>query len=104
MESLTALKDQFGLSGEITLEYLASLPDVMKAIPDVEDEGEITRSILVPTLEAAKNLDAMRQVEGDKLAEDLLSRGETIRTLLGAIEDRAELVPNPCFIHRHEQG
>lgn len=92
-ENLLALKEAFGMEGEITLEYLASLPDVLKAIPDVEDEEEITNAILTPVREAAANLDSMRAVEGVKLAEDILGRGQVIEGYVKAIEARAESVP-----------
>ena len=56
VENLKELKETFGVEGDITLQFLAGLPDVMKAIPDVEDEEEITKAILIPVAEAAKNL------------------------------------------------
>lgn len=88
-ENLKTLQDSFDLSGDITLRLLATMPDVMKAIPDVEDEEEIEKAILIPVEEAAANLEKMRGVEGEKLAEDLLSRGETIKAILDKIEERA---------------
>lgn len=88
-ENLKTLQDNFDLSGEITLRLLATMPDVMKAIPDVDDEEEIAKAILVPVEEAAANLEKMRAVEGEKLAEDLLGRGETIKEILDKIAERA---------------
>ena len=40
-DNLRELKENFGLSGDISLEMIANMPDVLKAIPDVEDEEEI---------------------------------------------------------------
>ena len=88
-DNLKTLQDNFDLSGEITLRLLATMPDVMKAIPDVDDEEEIAKAILVPVEEAAVNLEKMRAVEGEKLAEDLLGRGETIKDILDKIAERA---------------
>lgn len=92
VDNLKELKETFGVDGEITLQFLATLPDVMKAIPDVEDEEEITRAILIPVAEAAKNLESMRAMEGDKLAEDLISKGSTIKKILDKIAERAPQV------------
>ena len=91
-ENLKELATTFELPGEIDLQFVASLPDVMKAVPDVEDEEEITRSLLIPVEEACKKLDEMRIIEGAKLAEDLLYRGKLIRDLAAKIEKRAPLV------------
>ncbi|MBR6529237.1 MAG: YicC family protein [Firmicutes bacterium] len=88
-DNLKTLQESFGLNGEITLKLLATMPDVMKAIPDVDDEEEIAKAILIPVEEAAVNLEKMRAVEGEKLAEDLLGRGETIKEILDKIAERA---------------
>lgn len=91
-DNLTELRSEFDLSGDISLQFLASLPDVMKAIPDVEDEEEITKSILIPVAEAAANLEKMRAVEGEKLAEDLIAKGEHVKEILDKIAERAPQV------------
>lgn len=91
-DNLTELKGEFDLSGDISLQFLASLPDVMKAIPDVEDEEEITKAILEAVSEAAANLEKMRAVEGEKLAEDLIAKGEHIKEILDKIAERAPQV------------
>lgn len=91
-DNLKALKSQFDVTGDITLQFLSTMPDVLKAIPDVEDEAEITKSILIPVEEASKNLEAMRAIEGEKLAKDLIMRGELIKSLVDKIEGRAPLV------------
>ena len=91
-ENLKTLQSTFELCGDISLRLLATMPDVMKAIPDVDDEEEITGAILIPVEEAAANLENMRTIEGEKLAEDLLIKGENIKTLLVKIAERAPLV------------
>ena len=91
-DNLRQLRESLGLSGEISLDLVAGMPDVLKAIPDVEDEEEITRAILIPVEEAAANLEAMRLAEGEKLAEDLLAKGRRIRELLDNIAARAPMV------------
>jgi len=92
-DNLKALQREFDVTGEITLQYLAGMPDVLKSIPDVDDEEEMTKCILQPVREAAANLEAMRMIEGEKLAQDLMMRGDIIKDLVDQIEARAELVP-----------
>jgi len=91
-ENLNELKKEFELTDEVTLKLLSGLPDVMKAIPDVEDEKEISKCLELSTKIAAEKLDEMRIAEGSKLAEDLIKRGETIRGLLTVIEKRSPKV------------
>ena len=92
-KNLQQLKEIIPVSGALTVEYIASLPDVMKTIPDVEDEEEITAVILKAVKEAVNKLDEMRCLEGKKLEEDLLSRGAFIKSLVSEIESAAQDVP-----------
>lgn len=92
IENLRELKNSYELAGEIDLRLVSSMPDVLKVIPDVEDEEEVTAVICRAVDIAAKNLDEMRIVEGGKLAEDLLMRGDLIREIVKKIEVRAPLV------------
>lgn len=92
VDNLNELRSQFDVYGDVTLQFLATLPDVMKAVPDVEDEEEIKKAILIPVGQAAENLDSMRKVEGEKLAEDLLMRGGLIRDYVTQIEERSPKV------------
>ena len=79
IDNLKELKEEFSLAGEITLEMVAGMPDVLKAIPDVDDEEEITSSAIEAVEAALYNLDQMRLREGQKLGEDLIMRGEIVR-------------------------
>lgn len=94
IENLNRLQDQYELDGEVELSLIAGLPEVFKQIPDVEDEEEMKISILTPVRQAVENLDNMRRLEGEKLAEDLLFRGKYILDLVNKIETKAEDVPN----------
>lgn len=102
-ENLKALQGSFELCGEISLELLATMPDVMKAIPDVEDEEEMTKAIIIPVEEAASNLEKMRQAEGEKLAEDLLIKKDNVKALLDKIEERAPYVAADYTVRLRER-
>lgn len=97
-ESLQELKDQFDLEGDISLQLIAGLPDVMKTVPEIEDEDALTEALKIPVTEAVKKLDEMRAVEGEKLKEDLLRRGETIKEYTGKIKERA-----PEVVKEHKE-
>jgi len=85
-DNLIELKNTFSLAGEISLEFLSSLPDVLKAMPDVEDEEQMSSALEAATNLAMENLDGMRSAEGEKLAEDILMRGNLLKTLISRIE------------------
>lgn len=93
IENLNRLKNEFRLDGEISLSLIAQMPEVLKQIPDVEDEEEMTHCILTPVMQAVENLEEMRAAEGRKLAQDLLMRADLIRELVSRIEVKADDVP-----------
>ena len=93
VENLKILKENFGLSGELNLDLIAQQPDVMKIVPDVENQDEVLEAILEPVRLAAINLDEMRVAEGKKLEKDLLERGEVIKGFVAEISERAPSVP-----------
>ena len=89
IRNLRTLKEEFGLEGPISLEMVANMPDVMKNVPDVEDEEEVLSAIEEALGTAVHNLDQMRITEGRKLAEDLTMRGELVRGYVKQIQERS---------------
>lgn len=92
IDNLNMLKEECGLDGKIDVKLVASMPDVLKVIPDTEDEEAVAKAICEAVGEAAAKLDEMRAIEGEKLAEDLRMRGKTVRNLVSQINERAPLV------------
>ena len=96
LEKMVSLRDALGepegFNDQLSLLQIAGLPDVIKTTPAAEDEEEIMQALLIPTMQAAENLDKMRTAEGEKLAEDLLAKGENLKTLLDQIAVRAPQV------------
>lgn len=88
-DNLLMLAEKLELEKDITLEYISSLPDVLKAVPDVENEEEVINAVCSAVKNALKNFDDMRMAEGVKLAEDLMMRGEIIRGHVNKISERA---------------
>ncbi len=91
-DNMKELANTFGLPEEISLQYLASLPDVMKAVPDLEDEEAIYQSLAAPVAAAAEKLNEMRVTEGKKLAEDIIMRGRLIHDMVDKVEKRSPQV------------
>ena len=91
-DNLLVLKSKFDVAGDITLPFLANMPDVLRAIPDVEDEEKICQALLVPVKMAADKLDEMREIEGAKLSEDIIQRGDLIRTHVNEISQKTSNV------------
>ncbi len=86
-ETLQTIKAELPqLSGEPTLAMVANFPDVVKSAAAEEDEELVLKALTEAAKEAAANLDAMRIVEGAKLMEDILQRGQLIEQTVCGIE------------------
>lgn len=86
------LQKALDVTGEISLELLAGLPDVLK--PGVEgiDESAVTAAILSAVSAALTDLNEMRAAEGAKLAEDMDGRIRAIERIVAEISTRAPLL------------
>jgi uncharacterized protein (TIGR00255 family) len=94
VDAAKKIKEQFPeLAFDLTVSSVLRYPEVLKA-----DEGEAAADEeLLTALTAAltlalENLNAMRKVEGEKLAADMLSRVETIEGIVEKITARAPMI------------
>ena len=80
-------------AGTVTYDYratdLAKLPDVLTVTKAEEDLDTISADISAVLQEALQNYVAMRETEGRKLAEDILSRLDTIEAITAKVEVRS---------------
>lgn len=92
---IDALKELYELDGGNYIKKsgyaadLAKFPDVL-TVEKKEEDQERLKELLLEALETAlAGFNDMRETEGAKLAQDILSRGETIEALVGKVEERA---------------
>ncbi len=102
-ENLKILGEKFNLKDDIALSLIASLPDVLKLKPDVDDEEAIIKMMQIPVSDAVEKLDRMRSDEGRKLAEDIVLRGNIILDYVKRIEKRAPGVVSEYREKLHER-
>ena len=94
IENITEEDVTVKMSSAIAQQYITNLRE-LQATYDLDGTidisliaGVITQAVRIAT----ENLDRMRTVEGEKLAEDLKARGELIREIVKKIEVRAPMV------------
>ena len=88
-----ALRTLSGLCGsetyQVTPETLARFPDVLTVTKADEDLETVSEDLCTVLDEALKAYNAMRAVEGEKLAQDIASRLDTIDECTGRVEARS---------------
>ncbi len=92
MSALSSLRESMGLKDDITLSFLASLPDVINKRQGELDEEEVWNQICPALEQAVEVLVEMRRREGENLKMDVMTRLETIGRLVSEIEGRSRNV------------
>lgn len=88
-EALMKLKETFSLDGEITPMSLAKFPDVLTVTRAEEDLETVAADICVVLEQALQAYNAMRAVEGERLADDISTRVTTIESVVSKVEERS---------------
>lgn len=85
-DAIKKMSDELGIDGSINAVSLARFPDVFVPIKEQPDEDELWQDVKSVLTKALDSYCRMRAVEGERLAADMLSRIDTIETLVGTVE------------------
>lgn len=89
VEAVKTLCEKYNLENDFTVSALAAHNDIFQVRKAPADEEKIWNAVKAVLDEAAKNFIAMREVEGEKLREDVLSRADLILTYVEKVEKRS---------------
>lgn len=89
LDALHEMRDQYALTDDISVMRLARLPDVFSSEKQEADADELTGDVLEVLQAAGADFCAMREREGAKLRDDILSHGQTILKLVAEVETRS---------------
>ena len=88
-EALKALAAVCGAEERVTPEQLARFPDVLTVTKAEEDLETVSADLCAVLDEALASYNAMRAVEGEKLAEDIGGRLSAIEGMTAQVEERS---------------
>jgi uncharacterized protein (TIGR00255 family) len=90
-EAFKKIKDELGLAGDMPIEALLGVKDIIKTEPLTLDESQ--EKMILETVEGAlAALIKMRQEEGSNLQKDLAGRLQEIHQLVQKIQERQPVV------------
>lgn len=87
--ALTNLRDRYQLRDDISVSLLSRFQDVLLVEKSQEDVEAVAKDICAVLDTALADFTAMRQKEGEKLAQDIRNRASTIAGLLTKVEERS---------------
>ena len=89
MQAYEELSTQYDIPNDITVSSLSKVPDIFSVRKQETDEERIWPAVKIAAQDALQNFTAMREREGLKLNEDVLSRLNTIIDRVEFIEERS---------------
>ncbi|HEU4963624.1 MAG TPA: YicC/YloC family endoribonuclease [Bacilli bacterium] len=87
-----ALSERMGLEEPLTLTELLKQEGVLQVVDTPEDPAQLEELLLTAVGAAADSLTAMRQVEGQRLAQDFATKLGKLRQLVAEIGERSPAV------------
>ena len=89
VEAIGHIAEEYGLTNDISALSVARFPDVLMVEKRDLDAEAISAGMEKIVEAALQDFDSMRLREGEKLCEDVLSRLETISSLVSQVEEKA---------------
>ncbi len=89
INAVNTLCEKYNLENDFTVSRLASHNDIFLIRKAPADEEKIWNAVQAVLLKATENFVAMRETEGVKLRDDILSRADTIISLVEKVEERS---------------
>lgn len=87
--ALTQMRDAYGLRDDISVSLLSRFPDVFLVEKEQGDADVIAQDIVQVLEQALGDFNAMREREGQKLAEDVRVKAANIAALVSKVEERS---------------
>lgn len=89
LNAFKELSDTYGITNDASVVAVTRFPDVLTVHKPIEDEEQITTDVLQVAQTALDSFVAMREAEGEKMKDDILSRANTIISIVNEIEKRS---------------
>lgn len=98
IKALKQLSDEYGITDDISVSTVSKYTDIFKVRKSPEDEEKIFLQVKAAVDKALESFLGMRNTEGCKLRNDILSRADTILTYVEKVEQRS-----PVTVKEYEE-
>lgn len=91
VNAIHSLATEYNIPDDLSVSVLSRYSDIFQIQKEEKDEDQIFADVLVALDKALEGFLAMRQAEGEKLKEDVLSRADTIMSIVTEVEERSPI-------------
>lgn len=92
VSALREIKDELGLDDDLTLSAVLRLPDAFTVVKAEDDEEQLWEDLKTVAEEALDGFIRMREIEGERMRADILSKLTVIEKNIGVIEERSPMI------------
>lgn len=92
VEALRSVKEEFGLQDDLSLSNILRIPDAFTVVKEETDEEQLWEDIKSAAEEALEHFIAMREAEGERMKQDVMSRLDRIEQWVGVVEQRSPMI------------
>ena len=89
IDAMRAMVSEYGVNDDISVSVLSRFGDIFQISRPPADEEAVFNDVKVAADAALEQFLSMRETEGEKLRADILSRCNTIMSVVGEIEERS---------------
>ncbi|MBD5111904.1 MAG: YicC family protein [Ruminococcaceae bacterium] len=92
VSALREIKDEFSLTDDLSLSAVMRLPDAFTVVKADTDEEQLWSDLRAVAEKALESFLKMRETEGERMREDILSRLKTIEGNVSFVEERSPII------------
>ena len=89
LDAYKELHETYGLREDVSVSVLARNPDILTVHKSAEDEEAVWNAVRAVVDEAVARFVSMRELEGARMREDVMSRRDTILRAVEKVEERS---------------
>lgn len=92
VSALREIKDEFSLTDDLSLSAVMRMPDAFTVVKADTDEEQLWSDLRAVAEKALESFLKMRETEGERMREDILSRLKTIEGNVSFVEERSPII------------
>ena len=100
---LKEIEEKLGIKNDVSVMQIARFPEVITVVEEEDKIEEIWEEIKPLINDSLDMMVSMREVEGNKLKEDILSKISVIEQLVSKVEEFADTIPKAFKVKLEER-
>ena len=102
-DCLKEIEEKLGIKNDVSVMQIARFPEVITVVEEEDKIEEVWKELKPLINDSLEMMIGMREVEGNKLKEDILSKISVIEQLVSKVEEFADTIPKAFKVKLEER-